>query len=142
MNCKKLFYSLIGQWHIERKLSLHPLAYGKVNFNLIKSNCIMYEEKMMIKTSKNISYQANQTYFYIYDELSDSITKKFKDDQLFYELNFINNTEATGYHKCLNDHYKALYNFISHNEFKLSYKVTGPGKDFVISSFHNKITNN
>ena len=70
----------------------------------------------------------------MYDASRDKITKYFEDGRLFYDLQFVEQSEssALGDHLCEADRYKAFYHFISTDNFVLKYDILGPEKDYTI----------
>ncbi len=93
---------------------------------------------MILSSDEGEELEATREYFYRYTNDQISVFFNQTPQKLFYTLAFpaeIGKTEinqATGDHLCIADNYKALYEFISSNCFKLTYDVQGPQKDYRI----------
>lgn len=48
---------------------------------------------------------------------------------------------AEGMHRCSEDYYTARYEFYDSNRFHLSYRVTGPLKDYIITTLFERSVN-
>lgn len=166
-SARQIFDSLPGIWRLTRE-TLTPLkqwqnsgaecikAKGFAAFTLIESDPeqLIYSEKVTIyneNDNENVmnGMQAKQKYKYRYDNKTNTLTKLFFDDRLFYEMKFDarndvgSTTEATaitgcGTHLCIQDLYEANYSFRTDKLFELKYTVNGPKKCYEIITKYEK----
>lgn len=169
---KQIFDSLPGIWRLTRE-TLTPLkqwqnsgaecikANGYAAFIIHESdpNWLIYSEKVTINSDRGSGnamngMQAKQKYKYRYDKLTETLTKYFFDDRLFYELKIIDasssnregvtevitssDLKCSGSHLCIEDVYDANYSFQNSEQFKLNYSVNGPKKCYQIITKYEK----
>eukprot|EP01132_Coremiostelium_polycephalum_P003986 gene3986-4987_t len=105
-------------------------------------NTYKYNEEGILKQSDGNSFNVTQRYIYRYNKDDDKICVLFdeKPERLLHSLDFINSSLAMGHHLCGSDHYDATYQFISPREFKLTYSVVGPRKNYKISTIFIKVS--
>ena len=137
----KIFESFVGNWEINRILGHQGSATGLASFMFTKDNTLKYHEILRISL-KNTPDTFSGYKTYIYEYKNEHIIKKFYENplRLFYQLTFSKDyTKASGSHLCKADQYDAAYLFKDKNHFMLSYQVTGPHKNYVITSHFVKI---
>ncbi|ETX09493.1 hypothetical protein MUS1_08695, partial [Marinomonas ushuaiensis DSM 15871] len=66
---------------------------------------------------------------------SDGATK----GDVFLSFAFTQASILTSHHLCIKDHYNARFEFLSDNEFELSFNVMGPKKDYSIQTQFTRI---
>ncbi len=136
---QKHFLRLKGNWKFQRQVNDLDAMSGYAFFEIIPNqpSCYWYYEEGIYKNS-------NQNFFreYIYSLENQDIlvflARAKKKLGLLYKLKFISNTQATGEHMCINDHYQALYTFQNESQFTLNIKVDGPRKNDLIETKFNK----
>lgn len=133
MNPSQILQYLKGNWKITREIIYNNIgktikAEGKAQF-IPKENGLEYSEEIELDTNIQSSQQ------YLYKLEGSKLCKYFKDGRLFYELD--DNGRAV--HKCKNDLYEAEYSF-SKNSFTLTYKISGPSKDYNITNIYKLLT--
>ncbi|KAI9692775.1 MAG: hypothetical protein M1820_009374 [Bogoriella megaspora] len=156
---RRVFDALEGTWTIRRRLKSaipgYPTGFfqGSATFSPRDTTAntfdaeYLYHEEGELTTEAGLKMQANRKYAYRYQSSKDQITTWFiKDDgisvdYLFNELQHDpskmgNKQEALlldGDHLCVNDMYKASYDFQSlgpEMTFSVTYHVQGPKKDY------------
>lgn len=160
MKIYNIFTKLQGKWSFYRILkhrtsgSSLGSVEGTATFTPIKNNLLYYKEEGEFLTPIGEKLQAQREYLYAYNREKDEIEKHFskngEDTGLFYLLKFQQSssgkTQAIAYgdHVCINDHYRAVYEFTKRKEekileeFKLKYEATGPNKDYISETVFKK----
>ena len=130
-----------GKWSILRNstgsLSLSAEGFALFDYLNNDKNIISYSEELTLLSPTKI--KARQRYFYSEDLKSKKIIKYFSDMRKFYEM-ILNKNCAIGSHQCGQDHYNASYHFDDQDQFKLSYEVSGPQKEYNIFSIYTRIS--
>jgi len=141
MNIQAIFNALKGSWDFYRTITGEGWVKGKAQFSEVAANQLHYKEEGIFHLSaKKTQHPIIREYFYHYHEAENKISVYFANDDkptyLLHDLNFvspnlISTPTATGIHHCKFDIYEAEYNFLTDREFKLTYKVHGPSKNYV-----------
>jgi hypothetical protein len=154
-----IFQNLSGSWRLARKISSpEGMASGTATFtpsNTIPSTMHYHEEGNLHVATQDKALEFKRDYLYVFE--NDNINVYYYENaqrgNLLHVLNFNNlNTAAAsaatnsscmstaiGVHHCGNDTYRATYQFINNNKFKLHYIVNGPHKDYTIETEFEKI---
>lgn len=136
----EIFSRLPGHWSFTRTLSnfKEPLSSGIVTGNASftptddPTHILHYKETGLFK-SNSTEHTIYNEYFFVFNEKTKNIEKHFAQNGIKTGLFYIIDAQHNGNHICVNDHYAASYAFIDEcfKEFSLTYKVTGPLKDYV-----------
>lgn len=98
---------------------------------------MIYREDFLIENFMH-SYKE-----YEYHYSARQIVKYFKsedgENQVFYELEFINDNFAIASHLCSLDRYDVEYRFGELGCFNMKYVVKGPSKDYIINTQFIKV---
>ncbi|KAK3300687.1 uncharacterized protein B0H64DRAFT_381551 [Chaetomium fimeti] len=121
----------------------------------------LYIEEGDFKASNGLTFRATRRYVWRYDEGKDRLSVWFAktDDQkradyLFHEVEFVpprengegggndKGWEAKAGHLCIDDFYNVKYNFnfsaVNLSDWRLSYTVKGPKKDYTIDGVYSR----
>ena len=147
----------IGIWKIARTCIDHTSnsnnnfqGSGKATFKELSNNndnsLLQYSESLTLNISvanTTNSTQATKQYHYEFKDGDVSIYNEEKSGnaihcQKMFDLNFINNKSAKGQYECGNDMYNCTFTFLSDTRFSITYKVTGPKKDYTLISIFEK----
>jgi len=131
---KNIFKILVGDWKVSREVIFISTKKNHQQDN--NKDLLLYNEVMQIT---DIGLEGYKKYKYKYDPSSQTITKYFSDDKIFYRLDVCGDG-ILGYHMCLSDAYKANYEFTDKNKFTLSYEVQGPKKNYIAYSIYSRIS--
>ncbi len=140
------FQRLSGSWIISRFISNHGCVRGDATFRQIETNVLHYHEQglLTLESSKR-TLACYRDYVYRYEYESDAIFVYFveagKADRLFHMLRFPLSDEpsvARATHHCKSDTYEAIYELINADNFKITYKVSGPNKNYESHTFFQR----
>jgi len=139
-SAKKIFLRLSGKYSIKRVISNHGYGEGVGYFLHDNPNELLYKEELKIHYS-NYDYQILAVKEYRYILENNNIVKYFitPENNLFYHLDFIDNSKAIGNHLCDKDQYNATYIFLSSDSFSLNYQILGPQKNYNINTVFSRI---
>ncbi|KAN0024134.1 hypothetical protein ACTFIV_008532 [Dictyostelium citrinum] len=164
----KVFQSFAGKWSFNRNIVHKSVidvsqqftfsTVDKNNDNNINNNISIvtgtasfeqldnefsyrYQEEGILKQPDNTTFNISQRYIYRLKDDMISVYFDERPERLFHTLNFDNSSLAKGHHLCGNDTYDAVYQLISPKEFKLTYSVLGPKKNYKITTTFSKIDN-
>lgn len=146
-NALTIFKTLQGKWKFNRTISGFGSVTGTANFQPIETEkeALFYKEEGVLIMDNGTEINIHREYVYRYKD--DKITAYFfeneKTDRLFHTLSFENSEnkaqlEASASHLCVNDTYKAKYNFFNEKQFKLTYNVKGPQKNYIAETYFDK----
>ena len=132
-------------------------AFKKMEANGDVGYEYLYVEEGDFKADNGMTFRASRRYIWRYDEKKDKISVWFAqtDDQrradyLFHEVEFQVPTdgkdseswEATAGHLCIDDFYNVQYQFhfaaVNLTDWRLSYTVNGPQKDYTIDGVYTR----
>ena len=119
-----------GKWQLQRKIGEDVTAVGYAEFILSSDSQMDYSEEVVVNYPGS-KMRAYKKYSYCSDQ--GRVSKYFEGNGLFYNLEF-EQYRAYGIHICGQDQYKAYYDLSDENHFIISYKVTGPAKNYLIMS--------
>lgn len=147
----------IGIWKIARTCIDHApnsnnnfKGLGLATFKKISNNddstLLQYSENLTLNlpvANTTNSTQATKQYRYKFKEDDVSIYNGEKSGnaahyQKMFDLNFTGGKSAEGKYKCGNDMYNCTFTFLSDTSFSITYKVTGPKKDYTLISIFEK----
>lgn len=104
-------------------------------FIAVAPNLIHYHEQTQLHLPEEKIIEGEQEYFYRLE--NDSIQVYFSENHapgaLFHTLDFKGDS-AQAAHLCKADHYEILYHVFNKNHFAITYRVTGPKKNYVSRS--------
>ncbi|MBD5772722.1 DUF6314 family protein [Marinomonas colpomeniae] len=134
----------LGDWRIHRVISGFGEITGQAMFQLNNQNdkLLNYKEAVTLPSpSNNQKPNAFREYEYVMTDtgfdifFSDGATK----GELFLSFEFIHASILTSHHLCIKDHYDAKFEFLSGDEFQLSFTVNGPKKDYSIQTCFTRL---
>ncbi|HMO02752.1 MAG TPA: DUF6314 family protein [Oligoflexia bacterium] len=138
---EKIRSILIGEWQLSRNISgnIYPMELlGRASFK----NCgdyLFYREEFKVPTPIGEILNGTREYQYYFnnDQLAIYFSSMGVRGGLFLSLklstnNGINGTKGSGVHHCGSDRYDAEFNFLTYDNFKITYKVSGPKKDYTM----------
>ncbi|MEY4463489.1 MAG: hypothetical protein RLZZ81_460 [Pseudomonadota bacterium] len=137
---KEIFSNLPGKYRINRIIDNHGYGEGVAYFLPKSLNELIYKEELKIHyNDSDHQILASKEYRYILED--DNIVKYFAEaeNNLFYRLDFIDDSRATGSHLCDKDEYNATYIFLNPDSFSLNYKIFGPQKNYNINTVFNRM---
>lgn len=143
-NSNSLFKYLKGTWKIERHINnknepyFNGLAYGRVSILEEQKNILLYKENLELQLNNSI-IKAHKEYNYILEHNKLSLYNNIDGKASFmFNIEFNNQQIATGNYKCEQDHYNATYCFAGANKFTIKFDVTGPEKNYSITSIFSR----
>ena len=164
---RSVFGRLMGVWALERTIdSRIPVAQyvGRGTAEFTSSALsdeggedgerVVYRETLELRMEEGpvVAPEARQEYVYALEEEGRVLTKYFSDGRVFYKLEFDTadtsgdnggdvgdvSVVAGGKHLCVNDWYESSYEFVGDSEIRQTYCVTGPEKDYTITTILRK----
>lgn len=148
----QLFESLRGTWQLQRHLGTQGHMQGVAYFRPYGEGILHYQEEGKATLGPGNTFAAHREYAYVYDQGTIAVCfwdkKQQQPARLLHPLQFYipQATDpplmATGTHKCADDRYQAHYRFVNPKQFRLTYQVKGPRKDYVLTSYFSKMMNN
>jgi hypothetical protein len=126
-----------GLFTLERAVSNGTKMVGVVQFDVLSENSLSYFEKgnVVLPDLTQLPFER----FYVY-EISHNKLAVFFDaqkTQLFQNITLTSKENALigqAVHHCLDDIYSSLYAFYPDYRFTISHHVTGPKKDYHITT--------
>jgi hypothetical protein len=146
MSIKNIFYSLKGNWQLNRTISHHGTMTGVANLTLVNTSELFYREEGLF--ASGITRQVFKVYReYLYQYKQNQIdvfhVENHQPTLLLHTLHFIDDAQkdvlkAVAHHECGRDVYQAVYLFYV-NQFQLTYLVKGPYKDYTITTMFDRL---
>ncbi len=149
----KTFGLMAGRWNLYRTITspkFQPMTgAGKAifeNYQKDSSPSLLYKEELTLHLPSESIHASKE---YIFRLIDNEISVFFNEnpERFFYTLKFDDQTtkderlfqQAGGEHLCGNDNYRASYSFFNDNSFELTYQVSGPKKDYTMTTKYNRI---
>lgn len=146
----QLFEGLEGIWKLQRHLGAQGHMQGVAHFQPCGEGVLHYQEQGTATLGNGKALLARRAYAYVYDQGTIAVhfwDQKYKRPAgLLHPLQFHScelssqAVVATGMHKCAADVYKARYLFTNPQQFRLTYRVQGPHKNYTLTSHFSKVT--
>ena len=144
IEAKDVLSYFLGDWKIHRVISEFGEITGRARFRLNgeSDQHLDYKEAVMLprlgeqkaNAFREYEYRMTDAGFDIF--FSDGATK----GQLFLSFAFAQASILTSHHLCIKDHYDATFEFLSDDEFELSFCVIGPKKDYSIRTLFTRMS--
>lgn len=143
----RVFSLLLGSWEIERDIRPKGSFAGTATFVKADEVTLDYAEKGILTLNNGQTLIGERLHTYRLHE--DRIEVLFADGvnigNHFVDILFPSDPSAAwpicsgDTHYCLKDTYKAMFCFETEDEFKVTYTVCGPAKDYVSDSIYRRI---
>lgn len=141
-----------GEWSFAREIKtdnekLFAVAEGNASFKADSDvDSLFYSEDghldLKQSNTKNIFYK-NYLFSFFKDHLKVYFSGGANSEQLYQEYKFTDNKiTPIAEHACNRDFYNSEYLIIDHNQFKQVTKISGPQKDFLITTDFSRININ
>lgn len=134
IEAKAVLPYFLGDWSMQRVISGFGEITGQARFSIKEGNdqCLDYKEAMVLPNS--VDQKPNAFRLYEYRMTASGFDIFFADGatngELFLSFAFTQASLLTCHHLCIKDHYDAKFEFLSCDEFDLSFTVSGPNKDY------------
>lgn len=124
-----------------------PISAGKLEFSELivphrTGHALLYREKINLKTPHGSTLAGSREYIYLFhqDRLEIFFCLEGKLGELFMALpfQFSSHTYQCTHH-CGADTYHGEFEFSLPDKFKITYRVEGPRKDYVIRSEYSRV---
>jgi hypothetical protein len=145
----EIFKNLEGMWQIQREIGGYGNMEGTASFQKIRNDSKSYyyyykeEGVLYLLTGTQCRVYKEYTYSYKKGEISVHFwdNRRRQQGALMHTLSFPDAQkkgcwplQAHGTHQCNQDTYKAYYMFTDNSNFRLSYNVWGPHKNYIIKT--------
>lgn len=160
--CLSVWSMLPGTWKLQREISGQGKVSGEARFTPQGPDALHYEENGKLYMDDGRTFNVSRQYIYRLEDGASSSVDSVSDDgnnkricvyfvggvsdgKLYHEIEVegLVGTDAVvrgrGKHLCVQDWYATTYEF-GRSEFKTVCGVTGPEKDYVITSHYAKLT--
>lgn len=122
-----------GCWSLER--DVRHLDGGEARFSgtatwTPEGETLVYDETGWLTMSGQKAIPARQRYIWMPD-----LTVRFSDGRFFHRVPGAGGATA---HGCTPDHYEGAYDFSRWPEFRVTWRVTGPRKDYRMLSTYRR----
>lgn len=142
---KKIFFSLQGQWSLERTTNGHGKMQGMASFLPLEGHhlVLFYKEEgeHILENGTSVSFFRENIYCLNQDYLDVYFAHNRKRGAFFHRLFFSKNPKdclAHGEHLCGQDLYEGTYQFIDPNRFTILYRIKGPQKNMQICTLFQR----
>jgi hypothetical protein len=141
-----------GGWTFAREIKtdnvkLFALAKGNASFTKDSNvHSLFYTEDgeldLTLSKTKNVFYK-NYLFSFFEDHIKVFFSGGTNSEQLYQEYKYTDNQiMPIAEHACNRDFYNSEYVIIDHNQFKQVTKISGPQKDFLITTVFSRISIN
>lgn len=139
---KIFFDSLSGNWQFERNVApKNAKAQGQASYNKITNDSLYYLELGILNIDdKKIDFK--KEYYLLLNNNKIEIYKTKNRQDFFHKIDLIKSNKrwsSFDIHKCQDDIYKIKYIVNSKNNFTIIYDVNGPSKNYILTTFYDKI---
>lgn len=132
MQIKDFFYSLNGEWELQRSVTNNHFATGICRYSNISKNLLVCYEKGLLNNKDSFSKE----YFYELDPLNKAVNIYFDIElkRLFVQVQSVIGSNQTSIHLCGKDIYKYQIFLDDNNNFATECQVIGPFKNYTIKT--------
>lgn len=128
-----------GRWQVERQIDDRQAgqvlsASGEARFSAADYGLI-YEETLQISVGQQVPLKATRTY--LWKASLDGIDVHFQDGRFFHQI-ALEHTRPSDHHACAPDSYAVNYDFTCWPNWSAQWTVTGPRKDYVMTSRYQR----
>jgi len=144
---ERAFLLLQGSWAIEREIRPKGRFDGTASFVLTGKNTLTYTEEGELELADGRKMNGERAHTYVLH--SNCIEILFADGpnsgEHFVDILFPSDPSANfpicsgDTHVCIKDTYKATFCFEHEDEFRVTYTVCGPEKDYVSDSIYRRL---
>ncbi len=134
-----IFEQLPGSWTQTRNIVPGGRYEGTAIFTRTDQDTLYYTECGIVTLDTgHIIDKAQRSY--IFKCVGDQISVLFdeKTPRLFHELTLDDAGKATAIHECSDDIYNSSYHFIEPGRFTITHTVTGPRKNYVMTTQYSR----
>lgn len=150
MKIDLIFSSLKGNWQLDRHIYNFGEIKGSARFIEVGQGKLLYREQGMLTMILGAQLSVFREYLYCLDKgkIIVYFVEGSNPKRMFHILNFISTFDqgfpltASVHHLCKEDLYQGEYLFTSKNQFKLTYVVKGPKKDYITESVFERLNDN
>ena len=132
---------LRGEWEIVRRIPGTARLRGAAVFSSIGENRLAYKETGRLVLNNGQTTNAEREYIFTSAPGGFDVFFNDRPERLFHEARIKEHKHklvATGEHLCINDKYRARYQWYSNNKFSVSYRVKGPKKDYCMVTMYKR----
>ncbi|SFU41992.1 hypothetical protein SAMN04488527_102149 [Aliiroseovarius crassostreae] len=126
-----------GRWHLTRRIEDAKAGStgcfeGVATFTP-DAEGLRYDEvgELRLPTGPNGPTAMQATRRYLWRPDADGVLVLFEDGRDFHRIGLLGDT-ATGFHHCPPDDYEVSYNFSRWPDWRATWRVTGPRKDYMM----------
>jgi hypothetical protein len=135
---------LIGSWSFNRVIENQATMQGVAIFTPLDAGRLAYREQGDLKLANGAIVQAEREY--VFSDSRRGFKVFFREDppRLFHEIALFASVpgELSGRagHMCGHDDYQSAYTFLSDGTFAIRHVVSGPRKDYTMTTTYTRIT--
>lgn len=142
IEAKEVLSYFLGSWKVQRVISGFGEITGQAMFQVNDEHeqYLDFQEAMTLPSAQHKSQDQKPNAFrtYQYRMTNEGFDIFFSDGatkgDLFLSFAFTQASILTSHHLCIKDHYDATFEFLSADQFELSFSVVGPKKDYSIQT--------
>jgi hypothetical protein len=133
----RVFFHLKGEWELYRRVDGRDLMEGRATFTPDVQGNLAYHERGRFRTLDGQQIEAERKYVFVAEPRGFSVYFAEMPLRLFHEIRL----EAVegclvgrADHHCVADIYRSRYAFLPDGRFTVEHEVSGPSKDYVLST--------
>ena len=134
---------LAGSWSFDRVIEGQGTMQGIAIFTPLDRERLAYREQGNLKLLNGIELQAEREYIYSKSDRGFQVFFKEIPPRLFHEISLSKSVggELSGDagHRCNLDNYRSTYTFLPDGKFIIRHAVSGPRKDYTMTTTYLRI---
>jgi Family of unknown function (DUF6314) len=142
----RVFAALEGSWSLQREISGAGSMEGAADFRRVGADLLHYREQGVLRLDSGWTGEASREYFYLLEPGPDgpdiriAFAVRDRPGETLHRLRLHTAPEARwpaagqDVHLCSRDVYQGTYNFVDPDHYTTRVVVTGPAKDYTIST--------
>lgn len=143
---QEVFKCLKGNWILQRFKDLKPLATANASFCLLKNtpNALAYREEgcMIHPAPEPFTFYREYEYHLEHNRINVFFVNQNEENKLFHTLDFSIDPDgfmvASAVHNCALDVYEINYTLSCPDKLAITYRVTGPNKNYILTTNFNR----
>lgn len=132
---------LAGAWSFDRIIEGQATMQGRATFSPLDTESLAYREQGTLRLPNGTELQAEREYIFRKCEGGFDVFFKEEPPRLFHRISLHGAAELTGdaSHLCNLDTYRSSYSFWPDGQFTIRHVVSGPRKDYTMTTVYTRI---
>ena len=135
---------LIGSWSFNRVIEGQATMQGIATFTPLDERRLAYREQGHLKLLNGTELEAEREYIFSNSDGGFEVFFKENPPRLFHDISlsasFGGELSGSAGHRCNLDDYQSSYTFLADGRFVVRHVVSGPRKDYTMTTTYTRVS--